>query len=372
MTLECGLKGTQKLFFLNQGQAASCCRSYPESLPPTLDRLLQHWQQEKQQLADGVAITNCETCWKHESAGLKSYRNNYGMYTINTVELWLSNACNQMCSYCSPKFSSTWQDSIEHHGAFTKVSATAHSNQAIPIKSNIDTNYWIDQITDYIKSQPADSVNLRLLGGEPLMQLKNLEKIISVAGHGVRKLIINTNLNPPNNKFLSMLLNTVPAHKLEFSVSLDATPEYNHVPRAGFDQARFKSNLALLQHSQVGFKFSSVVSVLGIFDLPNFVAWGKSNQYTMNFLKINAPDCLDPIWLPSHVVDQIAQEFGDVDPPEIFKELHQNPQKMVDLKSFEQYNYLSQYFSRTGIVPADINNVIFQDYWSWISKKFIK
>jgi hypothetical protein len=102
------------------------------------------------------------------------------------------------------------------------------------------------------------------------------------------------------------------------------------------------------------------------------VAWGKSNQYTMNFLKINAPDCLDPIWLPSHVVDQIAQEFGDVDPPEIFKELHQNPQKMVDLKSFEQYNYLSQYFSRTGIVPADINNVIFQDYWSWISKKFIK
>ena len=372
MTLECGRKGTQKSFFLNQGQAASCCNSYPESLPPTLDNLLQRWQQEKQQLIDGTAITNCETCWKHESAGLKSYRDNYGMITTNDIELWLSNACNQMCSYCSPKFSSTWQDNVERHGLFTKVSATARANQNIPIKSDIDTDYWINQITDYIKLQPADSVNLKLLGGEPLMQFKNLEKIISVAGNGVRKLIINTNLNPPNNKFLSMLLDTMPIHKLEFVVSLDSTPEYNHVPRAGFDQAKFESNLILLQDYQVKFSFSSVVSVLSVFDLPNFIAWSKSHQYYVEFSKINTPDCLDPIWLPSHILDQIAQEFGDVDQPEIFKELHQNPQKMVDLKSFEQYNYLSQYFSRTGIVPADINNVIFQEYWSWISKKFTK
>lgn len=372
MTLECGRKGTQKSFFLNQGQAASCCRSYPEALPSTLDNLLQHWQQEKQQLADGVAITNCETCWKHESAGLNSYREKYGMITTNDVEIWLSNACNQMCSYCSPKFSSTWQDSIEHHGLFTKISATAQANQAIPIKPDIDSDYWIDQITDYIKSQPADSVNIKLLGGEPLMQLKNLEKIISVAGNSVRKLLINTNLNPPNSKFLSMLLDTAPAHKLEFVVSLDATPKYNHVPRAGFDQAKFETNLELLQRHQVKFKFSSVVSVLSVFDLPNFIVWINSNQYFMNFMKINAPDCLDPIWLPSRIVDQIAQEFGSVDHPEIFRELHQNPQKSVDLKSFEQYNYLSQYFSRTGIVPADINNIIFQEYWSWISKKFTK
>ncbi len=362
---QCNLKGAQKSFFIHLNQASSCCRSYPELLPADLSTLLNQWKLEHDQLSQGIAVQNCSVCWKQQAQGHTSFRQQYGHIDTNIIELWLSNSCNQMCSYCSPKFSSTWQQNIIDHGPFENISSTAKSNLDVPPTAT-DNQPWIGKIGEYLQSQPQNSVVLKLLGGEPLMQFRNLQKLISLAEGSMSQLLITTNLNPPNRRFLYWLLNNVPQHRLMFDISLDSTPAYNHVPRAGFDKDRFEFNLKLLQEKNIPFKILSVISVLSVFDLPRFVNW--SSPYQVVFSNVNNPDCLDPALLPNHILDQIADQF-EQEPPTIFQELYDKSQSLVDLKLFEQYNYLCQYFSRTGINTKQIDNPLFQQYWTWLEER---
>lgn len=368
MTLSCTLKGNQKVFYIQRGVAASCCRAYPEPLPSNISSLLTVWDLESQQLSQGVPIASCEPCWKQEKQGMLSFRQLHPDRMSNDIELCLSNLCNHMCSYCSPKFSSVWEDNISSQGMFENISASAKDNLKIIDHNQIDSEYWFQEISQYIGSQPKNSVSLKLLGGEPLMQFKNLQRVIEVGSDNINQLRIHTNLNPPNNKFLIWLLENVPVDKLSFTISIDATPEYNHIPRSGFDCEQFLINLELLKQHQVQFTLLSVFNVLSIFDLANFVRWAK--PYTLDFSRLSGVDCLQPNLLPPSIIEQICQNFNDQPWPKLLQELYENRKEPLDLKLFEQYNYLKEYFDRTKIVPESIDNAVFQQYWTLVSKKF--
>ena len=369
MTLSCTLKGNQKVFYIQRGVAASCCRAYPESLPADLSCLLNVWNLESQQLSQGVPVASCEPCWQQEQQGMLSFRQLHSDKNhTNVIELYLSNLCNHMCSYCSPKFSSIWEDSISTQGMFENISASAKDNLKIINHAQVNLEHWFREIGQHIVSQPKNSVNLKLLGGEPLMQFKNLQKVIEFGSDNINQLIIHTNLSPPNNKFLIWLLENVPVDKLRFTVSIDSTPEYNHIPRSGFDREQFLINLELLKQHQVEFDLLSVFNVLSIFDLANFVRWAK--PYTLNFSRLYGADCLQPNLLPPGIVEQICQNFNGHPWPKLLQELYENRKEPLDLKLFEQYNYLKEYFNRTKIVPESIDNAVFQNYWILLSKKF--
>jgi sulfatase maturation enzyme AslB (radical SAM superfamily) len=361
----CDLKGQQKLFWLYLDKAASCCRADHVDLSHfgSLSHLEAHWKQEHQQLQQGVQVPSCNTCWQHERQGLKSWRQ-LQPPTNHVIELYLNNACNQMCSYCSPKFSSTWQKSITDLGMLHSISATAQRNLQIPVISQNDA--WVGQIESYIKEQAADSLTIKLLGGEPLMQHQSLKQLIKLCHNQVRQLRINTNLNPPSAKFLHWILETVPPAKLGFDISIDATPSYNHVPRGLFDVSKFLANLELIKSHRVEYRFLAVVSALSVFDLPNFVTWCQQNQHAYSLFPINNPACLDPKLIPAEFKNQIDQ----INLPDHIRQLLNYDQPQVDLKLFEQYNYLQQYFERTQQDPHTIDNKVFVQYWSWLEKKF--
>jgi len=363
-TKSCDIKANQKVFRLHLNQASSCCVAYSETLDDTktLDHYINHWQQERVQLDQGQEIASCEVCWKKENAGLGSYRqqiqgNAYAGKPseppqlnrfCNSIEIFISNLCNQMCSYCSPKFSSEWENSVADNGVFAKVSTTAKNNQTLENISATNQEYWLREIEKYISAQPDNSVELKLLGGEPLMQMANLTRLLEFNSSKIELLSINTNLNPPTSRFLTWILENLPKEKLKIDISLDATIEYNHVPRAGFDQTRFRNNLELLEKHGVTFNFISVVSVLSIFDIADFYAFGSQHGYTTVFSKINNPDCLDPIYLPWEFKQRILNTSTEL--PNLAREILTSHTKTVDLKLFEQYNYLKQYFDRTKII----------------------
>lgn len=362
----CDLKGQQKLFFIQQNSAASCCKADAESLTQfaDIDQLLEHWNQERQDLDQGVAVSSCRYCWQSEAKGQMSYRKMSRPAPGNVVELYVDNACNQMCSYCSPKFSSEWQHSIKEQGIFSKISATAKKNQQL-IKTPVGGTEWLDQIARHIRSQPANSVTVKILGGEPLMQIRQLQNLVDFNIDRVRQLRINTNLNPPNNKFLIWLLQKIPAHRLFFDISIDATPEFNHVPRARFDADKFLTNLSLVRKAGVSYKFLSVASVLNIFDIANMVSWCRSENHPLQILPLNNPDCLDARLLPEYFKDQLRFDLM----PDLIADILK-PADTIDLKLFEQYNYISQYFSRAGIEPLQTSNHAFRAYWQWLENKF--
>jgi len=365
MTKSCDLKGRQKLFFLHLGTTASCCKAYSEPLTAykDFDQLTAHWNQEKNQLDQGTEIASCNVCWKHEAQGHQSYRQLKLDNTGNQIQLYFDNTCNQMCSYCGPKFSSEWENNISKHGLFPKVSQS--TNQNFEINSiTVDHQYWVNQIHQYIQQQPINTVSVKLVGGEPLMQIKQLQKLVEFNSDRIGQLRINTNLNPPNNKFLIWLLDHVPADRLYFDISLDATPEFNHVPRAGFDQHKFLENLELVQRYQVPYKLLSVVSVLNIFDVPNFFNW-VSNQ-EIEFFLINNPDCLDARLVPT----QFKQQIDPTGLPDLVQDILKPSNISVDIKLFEQYNYLTEYFRRTHIDPTQTSNRLFGEYWKWLTERF--
>ena len=369
MTKSCDRKGRQKLFFLHLGTTASCCKAYSEPLTAYTDlaQLTAHWNQEKNQLDQGKEIASCNFCWKQEAQGHESYRKTATekIELGDHIELFMDNACNQMCSYCSPKFSSTWENNIAQHGIFSGVGRSVNENFKT-ISNTTDYEFWIDQIHQYIQQQPAHTITLKLLGGEPLMQIKHLEKLVEFNSDRIKQLQINTNLNPPNNKFLTWLLDHVPADRLMFDISLDATLEFNHVPRAGFDQHKFLANLELIQKYQVPHRFLSVVSVLSIFDSRNFFNWAKLNQYEVVWGVLNNPACLDARLMPT----QFKQQIDSTGLPDLLQDILQPTKISVDIKLFEQYNYLKEYFRRTHINPAQTSNRLFGEYWNWLTERF--
>jgi organic radical activating enzyme len=363
----CRLKGRQQVFHLQKNTIGSCCRAHAVELDhsQSIADYVHLWTQESYQLDQGIQLDGCKHCWQAEDQGQISYRQYSKSTELHEIELFLSNLCNHMCIYCSPKFSSVWEDSIKTQGQFKNVSATAKKNLQ-PIKSVGDNNYWLEQIQDHIASFPDNSVSLNLLGGEPLMQQRNLEKLLHLNNNKIKQLLVTSNLNPPNSKFLLWILDRFPESKLKIHVSLDASPEYNHVVRAGFDRDRFLNNLALLQDRKIKYKILSVLSVLSIFDLPNFEIFDQNIKYS----KINHPECLDPVLVP----DVIRQE--------IFEKLVNNDLIVIDVltacgqhnpvRLLEQYNYLTQYFERAKIIVEDINNELFQTWWSWLKMEVKK
>jgi len=367
----CNLKGQQKVFFIQNNQVASCCRAYPTPLTGvnSVAELEQQWHSESFELDQGIELPGCETCWVDERQGITSFRQQGNAISQpNTLELFVDNTCNQMCSYCSPKFSSTWQQSIQQQGQFQRISASARNNLK-PIDSLHDAQLWINKIHEYIDQCDDDSLNLVLLGGEPLMQLRNLQNLLIANPNKISTLKIITNLNPPTPKFLHWVLDNFPLDKLKFAISLDATPEYNHVPRGKFDQDQFNQNLKLLKQHNVDYGFLSVVSVLSIFDLAQFVNWSGDSKIC--FTKINNPDCLHPKHLPVAIKQQILSSVQGTTVPNFILEMLASTDLQVDLKLFEQYNYLTQYFQRVGIVPQAVDNILFQQYWNWL-ENFIK
>jgi organic radical activating enzyme len=372
----CSLKYQQKVFILHLDSAASCCRAYPEPLQEnqTVQDLVIQWNKESDLLEQGVELANCEPCWKNERQGKISYRQSDGQGSkkFNRVEIYLSNLCNQMCSYCSPKYSSVWEESIDQLGVFKSVSDTSIKNLQISKESH-SSHRRLEEIQSYIQSCADNSVWLALLGGEPLMQITSLQQLLTVNRDKIKTLSIVTNLNPPKPKFLKWMLDNFPKDKLHIQVSLDATPEYNHVPRAGFDALVFQQNLAQLREHEIKIEFLSTVSATSIFDLPNFLAWIHDNQYSSNFYLLNSPNCLNPEVVPIEIRQNILKNIKTEIPPLISNILnHQSSTSMVDLRLFEQYNYLVQYFDRTNTDLTKINNPLFQEYWQWLTEQFKK
>jgi organic radical activating enzyme len=365
----CTLKAQQKTFYLQQNQVSSCCRARSDILDSAkdLDFYLQKWQEESQMLDQGVEIAGCDMCWRQEAQGQLSYRlTNQG---FNQIELYLSNLCNQMCSYCSPKFSSAWEHSLHEQGMFRNISASARQNLH-PSEPPADTEYWIRQISDYLQTQPSQSVVVKLLGGEPLMQQRNLETLLKFNVGQIKTLAVHTNLNPPNNKFLLWLLENMDCDRLIFTVSIDANPEFNHWPRARFDKDQFEINLDTVKKHKVAVDINAVISVLSVFDLPAFVGWAKDQQIPINFAKLYNPNCLDPVLIPSEFRKRIAEQIPGAESTAVVREVLDAPTVIDPIRLIEQHNYLTQYFERNNLDPQQCNNDLFQQYWTWLTDNY--
>jgi len=170
------------------------------------------------------------------------------------VEVNFNHACNLKCSYCSPQFSSSWQDEVDRLGGYP--TSTTHNdpshftgrNKPIPVREENPyvTAFWQWWPTLYPKLR-----HFRMTGGEPLMDRNTYRVFDYVLAMPKPDLHLNVTSNlsvdPPLwNKYFDYvknLCNSNIEHFMQY-VSLDSgIPAHAEYIRNGMDFHRVKSRV---------------------------------------------------------------------------------------------------------------------------------
>ena len=368
----CILKGNQQVYHLDVMKASSCCRAELTDITEQHDvhHHIKLWDQQSLQLEQGEEITDCEYCWQKERQGNQSFRQVAKIVEGKKhIELKLSNVCNLQCAYCDPASSSTWDKSIRDQGQFSHISKNLQYRLQ-PFDAVDDIDPYVEQVKQYIDSCEDGEVFLKLLGGEPTMLIKNLEFLQTINPEKVWKVGLVTNLNPPSNKFLHRCIEMF-GDKLVLEISLDATPDYCHIPRGNFNELNFLENLDMVKKTVKHIQLLPVISSLNIGNLARFIDWADFNQLAFSPQQLHAIDCLRIEHLPNEYKQLLAKELERHRsrlPAWIFEELKDTP--LNKGRTYEQYHYVKQYCERLKIDLNSMNES--KKYWHFVETAYNK
>jgi organic radical activating enzyme len=157
-----------------------------------------HKKKQRKMMLAGTKPAECQYCWNMESNNKLSDRhyrsgepwaakdfdaivNSTGDEDVvpSYVEVNFNHACNLACSYCSPQFSSTWEQEVRQHGGYP--TSTVHNdpghfvgrNRPIPVR---DTNPYVDAFWSWWPTLYPELQHFRMTGGEPLLD-KNTYRV---------------------------------------------------------------------------------------------------------------------------------------------------------------------------------------------------
>ena len=246
-----------------------CCKSTPVNF--TLGQDISNvLHDQRNNLLSGIQDPGCKYCWDLENAGHQSLRHimieKYKTYKISNTPSFLSiklgNVCNFMCSYCTPKFSSKWNNELSKK----PFSLLKESNYRVHYQPADTVKYNLESYIEFINNNMPSKV-LSIAGGEPLMN-KEVEHIIDqLRLPKTMKLSLTTNMCPPNHRILDKILKlSETISKVFITVSLDSGPEISEFVRYGCNYEQLLQNLhKVLSYPNVKTTIHTVFSNITIF-----------------------------------------------------------------------------------------------------------
>ena len=114
------------------------------------------------------------------------------------VEVNFNNVCNLMCSYCSPQFSSSWQQEVDRSGGYP--TARVHNDpghfggdrRVIPAREH---NPYVEAFWQWWPTLYPELVHFRMTGGEPLLDKNTYRVFDHVLAYPSAKLHLNVTSN---------------------------------------------------------------------------------------------------------------------------------------------------------------------------------
>jgi organic radical activating enzyme len=201
----CAAKWYNATIWLGSGQTTSCHHPLPHAVDPAeLEHnpsALHNTPYKKTQrriMLRNERPEECSYCWTQEDMGNLSDRHyrsgepwaakDFDIITNSNgdedvvpsyVEVNFNHACNLACSYCSPQFSSTWQQEVERYGGYP--TSTIHNNPShfvgrnrpIPVREH---NPYVEAFWDWWPTLYPELQHFRMTGGEPLLD-KNTYRV---------------------------------------------------------------------------------------------------------------------------------------------------------------------------------------------------
>jgi len=233
----------------------------------------QHKKAQRKIMLHQERPGECSYCWNMEDLGRLSdrhYRSGEPWAAVDFeqiknstgdedaipsyVEVNFNNACNLKCSYCSPQFSSSWQQEVERHGAFPTLvphnDPEHFSGHRRPIPAR-DHNPYVEAFWAWWPTLYPELKHFRMTGGEPLMDRNTYRVFDYVLDHPKSDLHLavtsNFSVEPElSNKYfdyVKRLCDTNIEHFMQY-VSLDSGigPQAEYI-RHGLDFKRLQNNV---------------------------------------------------------------------------------------------------------------------------------
>ena len=293
----------------------------------------QHKKAQRKIMLQQQRPSECSYCWNMEDLGRLSDRhyrsgepwaavdfeqikNSTGEEDVvpSYVEVNFNNACNLKCSYCSPQFSSSWQQEVERHGAFPTLvphNAAEHfSGHRRPIPAR-DHNPYVEAFWTWWPTLYPELKHFRMTGGEPLMDRNTYRVFDYVLEHPKSDLHLavtsNFSVEPElSNKYfdhVQRLCNTNIEHFMQY-VSLDSGigPQAEYI-RHGLNFERLQRNVETYltdipyRNSLTFIVTMNNLSVTGFLPLMQWIlALRRAHSKTYQRVWFDTPVLRQPAW----------------------------------------------------------------------------
>jgi MoaA/NifB/PqqE/SkfB family radical SAM enzyme len=289
----------------------------------------EEMQQLRSDLLNGVQNTDCNHCWKSESLGRESLRQNYNklfksyidfpqlrdtlknnnldnVTMPTTWELDIGNLCNLKCIMCDPTRSDKiQQEVIAHTTVFESFPVLVAQSQTETVTNWLDTEVG----QDFLSKIKPNLKWLKLQGGESLA-VRSIRDLIENLDASEVVLSIITNGTILDRRLLSALSKF---KKVEISISIEAIGAANDVIRYGSNWEIIEKNIILLNKlSNVELQLNHVLQNTSTIFLPDVIKFAESNNLHLAVLPLSTPQYLSMSTVPTTQIKQLIQTVNEM------------------------------------------------------------
>lgn len=269
----------------------------------------------KQNLTSGTKLKECKDCWNKEQSGIISGRQSSNALInlqkpfdqswtsqyfknkqdfqndlIVSADIKTTNICNFSCAMCIPEDSS-------------KIASIYHKNQDHPIVQGYTEQYQdrmaqvdliyrdghsYNTLREVLAKNPK---NLRLLGGEPLLD----KQLISILKDNKNKEKVHLTFITNGSVCLNTVVDELRDYKgVNFVISLESIGQVQDYIRRGSQWHQIETNILnyILKHSSKQLSINHTLQPLTFYHVSDLVQWASRHNISLNISKLTKPNYL--------------------------------------------------------------------------------
>lgn len=240
-------------------------------------------RKQQDSMLQGNKPEECNYCWKLEEQDIISDREkkslafksaltpdqyldrNYA-FKPKALELAFKNTCNLACSYCSPSFSTEWENDIRLHGNYQDIATDKkmHYQRGMDQRTSVDMNlFW-----EWFNGVAPDLESIRITGGEPLLHEETFltfAKMVEVNENV--ECVVHTNLCQKPVVIERFIDNINKLKNVRINISNESAGEVAEFIRDGMIYEDWLTNLTELAKTNATLSVSTTITPISLIAL---------------------------------------------------------------------------------------------------------
>jgi pyruvate-formate lyase-activating enzyme len=240
-------------------------------------------RQQQDSMLKGNKPEECNYCWKLEAQDVVSDREKKSLsfnksltaeqyldrnypFKPKALELAFQNTCNLACSYCSPSFSTEWENDIRLKGNYENITTDKkmHYQRGIDHRTPVDmTLFW-----EWFNDIATELESIRITGGEPLLHedtFSTFAKMIEVNSNV--ECVVHTNLCQKPLVIQRFIDNIKKLNNVRINISNESAGEVAEFIRDGMVYTDWLRNLRELAKTNATISVSTTITPISLLSL---------------------------------------------------------------------------------------------------------